>query len=66
MGEAYINHLPQPSDTEEQKESFKKNPESYLKYIKMIESELNQRFKFILKGTPEANQAKAVSYGFKI
>jgi hypothetical protein len=26
----------------------------------MIESELNQRFKFILKGTPEAQEAKAV------
>lgn len=27
----------------------------------MIESELNQRFKFILKGTPEAEGAKDVS-----
>jgi hypothetical protein len=30
----------------------------------MIESELNQRFKFILKGTTEAQQAKAVSSPF--
>jgi hypothetical protein len=49
------------SDTEEQKEEFRKNPEKFLKYSKLIESELNQRFKFILKGTPEAEGAKAVS-----
>lgn len=50
-----------PIDTEEQKDYFKKNPVKYLEYIKMIESELNQRFKFILKGTTEADQARIVS-----
>ena len=49
-------------DTEDQKEYFRKNPTKYLKYIKMIESELNQRFKFILNGTTEAHQAKTVSF----
>jgi len=47
-------------DTEEQKKRFRDNPELYLKYSKMIESELNQRFKFILNGTPEAEAAKEV------
>ena len=32
----------------------------------MIESELNQRFKFILKGTPEANGAIDVSPFFGV
>ncbi|ETI26517.1 hypothetical protein G647_03294 [Cladophialophora carrionii CBS 160.54] len=41
-----------------QKQLFKENPKLYLKYSKMIESELNQRFKFILKNTPESKAAK--------
>ena len=44
--------------TEKQKKEFADNPELYLKYSKMIESELNQRFKFILKNTPESAAAK--------
>ncbi|KAK5077996.1 hypothetical protein LTR64_003600 [Lithohypha guttulata] len=43
--------------TARQKEEFDKNPALHLKYSKMIESELNQRFKFILKNTPEAKMA---------
>lgn len=31
----------------------------------MIESELNQRFKFILNGTPEAEEAKAVCTDYR-
>ncbi|OAL38299.1 hypothetical protein AYO20_02358 [Fonsecaea nubica] len=46
------------SDTPEQKQLFKDNPKLYLKYSKMIESELNQRFKFILKNTPESKAAR--------
>lgn len=41
-----------------QKKEFEKNPELFMKYSKMIESELNQRFKFILKNTDEAKGAK--------
>ncbi|OCT49374.1 dimethylaniline monooxygenase [Cladophialophora carrionii] len=41
-----------------QKQLFKENPKLYLKYSKMIESELKQRFKFILKNTPESKAAK--------
>ncbi|OAG37868.1 hypothetical protein AYO21_07974 [Fonsecaea monophora] len=40
--------------TEEEKEQFRKNPDKFLRYSKLIETELNQRFKYILKGTPEA------------
>ncbi|KAF2652919.1 cyclohexanone monooxygenase [Lophiostoma macrostomum CBS 122681] len=40
-----------------QKQSFAQDPTSYLEYCKEIESELNQRFKFILNGTPESAQA---------
>ena len=44
--------------TAKQKEEFAKNPDLFLKYSKMIESELNQRFKFILKNTKDAKAAK--------
>lgn len=40
-------------DTEEQKKRFREDPQHGLKYRKMMESELNQRFKFIVQGTPE-------------
>lgn len=36
-----------------------------MKYSKMIESELNQRFKFILKGTPDAQEAMEVRFNFR-
>lgn len=48
-------------DTAAQKEIFAQDPISYLHHCKEIESELNQRFKFILNGTLEATQAKEVS-----
>jgi hypothetical protein len=51
-------------DTSEQKRLFRENPVDYVKYCKSIEDELNVRFKFILKGTPEAEEAKAVSLKF--
>lgn len=54
--------LTQLKDTKEQKSKFEEDPLEYLHYCKQIESELNQRFKFILNGTPEAAQAKEVSY----
>ncbi|THV00416.1 FAD/NAD-P-binding domain-containing protein [Dendrothele bispora CBS 962.96] len=39
--------------TEEQKKRFTEDPYHALKYRKMIESELNQRFRFVIQGTPE-------------
>lgn len=44
--------------TEEQKKFLEENPEKYLEYRKQIENELNQRFKFIIKGSPEAQAAR--------
>jgi cation diffusion facilitator CzcD-associated flavoprotein CzcO len=48
------------ADTQERRRQFEQEPLVYLDYCKQIESELNQRFKFILSGTPEAAQAKKV------
>ncbi|KAF2221847.1 hypothetical protein BDZ85DRAFT_200705 [Elsinoe ampelina] len=49
------------SDSEEQLDYLRNNPVKYLEYRKMIENELNQRFKFIIKGSPESEQAKTFS-----
>jgi hypothetical protein len=38
------------TDSEEQKERFRQNPEDYLEYRKNIEHELNSRFRFIPEG----------------
>ncbi|OQV05521.1 hypothetical protein CLAIMM_10248 [Cladophialophora immunda] len=47
--------------TEKQKRDFAANLPDYVTYTKNIEDELNQRFKFILNGTPEAKEAKEFS-----
>lgn len=44
--------------SEAQLEYLKNNPKKYLEYRKQIENELNQRFKFIIKGSPEAAAAR--------
>ncbi|KAH0844044.1 hypothetical protein FOPE_08839 [Fonsecaea pedrosoi] len=49
------------ADTEKQKRDFAENFPEYVAYTKAIEDELNQRFKFILAGTPEAQEAKEFS-----
>ncbi|KAI9820318.1 MAG: hypothetical protein M1827_005940 [Pycnora praestabilis] len=49
------------SYTEEQKQWLRDNPDKYLEYRKIIESELNQRFKFIIKGSDAANDARVYS-----
>ncbi|KAJ7243363.1 FAD/NAD-P-binding domain-containing protein [Mycena haematopus] len=49
--------------SEEQKQRFRDDPKHALKYRKMIESELNERFKFIIQGTPE--QKAALEFGNK-
>lgn len=43
------------ADTEEQLRYLEQNPQKYLEYRKQIENELNQRFKFIIKGSPGTN-----------
>jgi hypothetical protein len=45
-------------DSEEQKQHWAANPREHQRYCKAIEDELNQRFKFILNGSPEAEKAK--------
>lgn len=47
-------------DNEEQREIMRKDPEKYLAYRKKIESELNSRFRFILNGSKEQADARAV------
>jgi cation diffusion facilitator CzcD-associated flavoprotein CzcO len=47
--------------TDRQKQWLQDNPDKYLEYRKIIESELNQRFKFIIKGTDAAKEARAYS-----
>ncbi|KAL6248698.1 hypothetical protein RBB50_004953 [Rhinocladiella similis] len=50
-----------PNDTDKQKRGFAENFLDYVAYTKAIEDELNQRFKFILNGTPEAQEAMEFS-----
>ncbi|KAF2714425.1 FAD/NAD(P)-binding domain-containing protein [Pleomassaria siparia CBS 279.74] len=48
--------------SQEQLDFLEQNPKKYLEYRKQIENELNQRFKFIIKGSQEANAARDYSY----
>ncbi|RSL45330.1 hypothetical protein CEP54_014312 [Fusarium duplospermum] len=41
----------------ERKNEFKADPDAYLRYRKEIEHELNSRFKFIIKDSPEQEEA---------
>lgn len=49
------------TDSDEQKQLLKEDPEAYLAYRKMIEREINQRFSIIVKGTDEAKGARKFS-----
>lgn len=44
--------------TDAQKKYLEENPQKYLEYRKQLENELNMRFKFIIKGSPEAKAAR--------
>ncbi|KAJ4354699.1 uncharacterized protein N0V89_006436 [Didymosphaeria variabile] len=46
--------------SEEQKKILATDPQKYLAYRKKIESELNSRFRFILNGSKEQQDARAV------
>ncbi|KAJ9501190.1 hypothetical protein H2202_002984 [Exophiala xenobiotica] len=46
--------------SESQKQDFRTRPDAYLKYRKELESEMNRRFQFIIKDSPE--QAEAVRF----
>ncbi|KAF3052045.1 hypothetical protein E8E11_003889 [Didymella keratinophila] len=45
--------------SEEQLQFLRDNPKKYLEYRKQIENELNQRFKFIMKGSSAAATARS-------
>jgi cation diffusion facilitator CzcD-associated flavoprotein CzcO len=47
--------------TEKQKKLLAEDPQLYLEYRKMIESEISERFRFILRNSPEAVQAREFS-----
>ncbi|EGC46868.1 flavin-binding monooxygenase [Histoplasma capsulatum var. duboisii H88] len=49
-------------DSEEQKEEWRRDPEKYRAYRKMIEHELNVRFRFALRNSKESDEANAFSY----
>ncbi|CAK7204037.1 hypothetical protein SEUCBS139899_006788 [Sporothrix eucalyptigena] len=49
--------------SDEQKKKFRDDPQAYLQYRKDVEQELNVRFKFIIKDSPE--QAEAVKFSIK-
>ncbi|KAJ5774830.1 hypothetical protein N7457_009726 [Penicillium paradoxum] len=48
--------------TEEQKAEWRRDPELYRQYRKMIEDEINLRFKAILRNTAESQQTNEFSY----
>lgn len=59
-GERVETHLTLYLDTEEEKREWRADPEKYRKYRKMIETELNQRYKTVLRDTAESQQANKV------
>ncbi|PKY00473.1 FAD/NAD(P)-binding domain-containing protein [Aspergillus campestris IBT 28561] len=48
--------------TEQDKLAWEQDPEKYREYRKMIEHELNQRFKLVLRNSAESQQANEFSY----
>lgn len=49
-----------PLDSIAQKKILREQPKAYLEYRKMIEAEIGQRFRFLMKRGPEATQARQV------
>lgn len=49
------------SYSEETKQRFRDDPKLYLSYCKAVESELNQRFKLVINGSPDAVEAREYS-----
>ncbi|ODH51147.1 hypothetical protein GX48_02762 [Paracoccidioides brasiliensis] len=48
--------------TEERKEEWRRDPEKYRKYRKMIEDELTRRFRFALRNSKESEDANEYAY----
>ncbi|EYE93066.1 flavin-containing monooxygenase [Aspergillus ruber CBS 135680] len=49
---------------DETKQKSHENPELYLRYCKAVESELNIRFRFIVNGSPESQEARTFCENF--
>ncbi|UNI17027.1 hypothetical protein JDV02_003406 [Purpureocillium takamizusanense] len=49
--------------SEESKMEWRRNPARYLEYRRLVERELNQRFKFVLRNTRESQEANECCYG---
>ena len=49
-------------DDEEQKKLWRDDPEKYRTYRKMIEDELNSRFRFVLRNSKESDDANEVGW----
>jgi hypothetical protein len=47
-------------DSEEDKAEWRRDPEKYRQYRKMVESELNQRYKTVLRNSAESQEANEV------
>ncbi|KAL2844102.1 dimethylaniline monooxygenase [Aspergillus pseudoustus] len=63
FGQAYAGKDGQNfSYSEEQKKAFADNPKMYHQYKKTIESELNTRFKLVLRNTKESDEANASAF----
>ncbi|RTE75112.1 hypothetical protein BHE90_010446 [Fusarium euwallaceae] len=50
------------SYTEDDKKKWREDPEKYREYRKLIEEEINQRFKVIIRNTAESQEANEFSY----
>jgi hypothetical protein len=50
------------ADSEQQKKEWRENPQVYLAYRKALEAELNKRFRFVLKGSPEQRRFRDFSF----
>ncbi|KAE8403645.1 FAD/NAD(P)-binding domain-containing protein [Aspergillus pseudonomiae] len=48
--------------SEEDKAEWRRNPEKYLDYRRLIEGELNQRYKLVLRNTKESHEANEYAY----
>jgi hypothetical protein len=56
------NGVDSDADTQTQKDEFSRDPKKYHRYQKLIERELNNRVKAVLRNTAESDEANAVSF----
>lgn len=59
---SWLQELIGVADTEEQKEEWKRDPLKYHQYHKMVELELNQRYRLVLRNSRESDEANSFAY----